>query len=212
MAFGRRRARAKTTTTAVSVKKPKVHIVDGCTYATKAIARLHETLRDDALVESFELPTVADEKDNPNKKYGAKKCTINGFRFDSVMEGRYYVYLLHLAEEGLVKSFERQVTYILQEKYRDRFSGKVVAAIKYIADFVLEMPDGAQVVIDVKGKETPEFKLKQKMFGYRYPDIQFMCVQWSEREKEWQDLEDIKKRRRDVKKTKTKEAKGNQAA
>lgn len=202
MAFGRRRKVTKTTTTKATVKKPKVHTVDGYTYKSKALATLHQTFKDDALVESFELPTIADERENPNKKYGAKKCLINGLKFDSVMEGRYYVYLLHLIQDGVITSFERQVTYVLQDKYRDAFTGKVVSAIKYVADFVLTMPDDSEVVIDVKGKETADFKLKKKMFGFRYRDIQFMCVQWSERDKDWLDLEDIKKHNRDIKKTK----------
>ena len=210
MAFGRRRRTKATTTTGTAIRKPKVHVVDGFTYKTKALATLHETLKNDDLVESFELPTVVEEKDNPNKKYGAKKCVINGFKFDSVMEGRYYVYLLHLIQKGIIKSFERQVTFVLQDKYRDEFTGKMIPAIKYVADFVLVMPDDAEVVIDVKGTETADFRLKQKMFGYRYRNIQFMCVQWSEREKEWQDLEDIKKRIRENKKAKAK--KGKEAA
>lgn len=200
MAFGRRRK--KTTTTLVSVRKPKTYLVDGFVYKTKAIATLHETLKADPLVESFELPTVQQENASSYSKLGAKKCWINGIKFDSLLEGRYYVMLLHLIEEGAVKSYERQVTYILQDKFRDEFTGKMVPAIKYIADFVLTMPDGAVVVIDVKGKETPDFKLKQKMFCYQHRDIQFMCVQWSEKDKEWQDLEDIKKAQKERKKAK----------
>ena len=200
MAFGRRRK--KTTTTSVSVRKPKTYPVDGFVYKTKAIATLHETLKADPLVESFELPTVQQENASSYSKLGAKKCWINGIKFDSLLEGRYYVMLLHLIEEGAVKSYERQVTYILQDKFRDEFTGKMVPAIKYIADFVLTMPDGAVVVIDVKGKETPDFKLKQKMFCYQHRDIQFMCVQWSEKDKEWQDLEDIKKAQKERKKVK----------
>lgn len=200
MAFGRRRK--KTTTTSVSVRKPKTYPVDGFVYKTKAIATLHETLKADPLVESFELPTVQQENASSYSKLGAKKCWINGIKFDSLLEGRYYVMLLHLIEEGAVKSYERQVTYILQDKFRDEFTGKMVPAIKYIADFVLTMPDGAIVVIDVKGKETQDFKLKQKMFCYQHRDIQFMCVQWSEKDKEWQDLEDIKKAQKERKKAK----------
>ena len=146
MAFGRRRK--KTTTTSVSVRKPKTYPVDGFVYKTKAIATLHETLKADPLVESFELPTVQQENASSYSKLGAKKCWINGIKFDSLLEGRYYVMLLHLIEEGAVKSYERQVTYILQDKFRDEFTGKMVPAIKYIADFVLTMPDGAVVVIE----------------------------------------------------------------
>ena len=70
----------------------------------------------------------------------------------------------------------------------------------------MTMPDGIEVVIDVKGKETADFKLKKKMFGYRYRDIQFTCVQWSESKKEWRDLSDIEKERREKRKTKKEKA------
>lgn len=201
MAFGRRR-RKTTTITSVSIKKPKTYPVDDLVYKTKAIATLHETLKEDPLVESFELPTVQQENASSYSKLGAKKCWINGIKFDSLLEGRYYVMLLHLIEDGEVKSYERQVAFVLQDKFRDKFSGKMIPAIKYVADFVLTLPDGTQVVIDVKGKETPDFKLKQKMFCYQHRDVQFMCVQWSEKDKEWQDLEDIKKAAKERKKAK----------
>ena len=203
MAYTRRRKTSSSTTIA---KKSKTHSIDGVTYKSKALMKLHETWTKDELVESFSLPSVQDEKENKNIKYGAKKCVINNLVFDSVMEGRYYVMLLHLIQEGTVTSFERQVTFILQDKYRNPFTGKAISAIKYIADFILIMPDGAQVVIDVKGIETADFLLKKKMFGYRYKEYQFMCVQWSERDKEWQDLEDIKARRRKNKKEKNRDA------
>lgn len=195
MAF--RKRRATTTVTKNSVKVPKTYEIDGKCYKSKALMTLHEKLRDDTLVTSFSLPTIQDEKEHRNKKYGAKKCFINELQFDSVMEARFYVYLLHLMKTGEVKSFERQVTYILQDKYRNKFTKKIVPAIKYIADFVMKLADGTEAVIDVKGKETADFKIKKKMFGFRYPDTQFMCVQWSEKEKSWLDLDDINKARRE---------------
>lgn len=204
MAFARRRRFGGNKT--ATVKQPKVHTVDGITYKSKALAVLHEALKGDALVTSFHLPNVQEEKENKNRKYGAKKCMINDIIFDSIMEGRFYVYLLHLKQDGQVKSFTMQTPYVLQDKYRDKFTGKAVPAIKYIADFVMTMPDDIEVVIDVKGKETADFKLKKKMFGYRYRDIQFMCVQWSESKKEWRDLSDIEKERREKRKTKKEKA------
>ena len=189
-----------------SCRKSKTYEIDGRRYKSKALQALHAKLRDDALVSSFSLPTVEEEKANSNRKYGAKKCWINEMRFDSVMEARFYVHLLHQVEMSEVQGFERQVAYVLQDKYRDRFTKKVVPAIKYIADFVLTLPDGRTAVIDVKGKETADFKLKKKMFGYRYPDTRFVCVQWSDKAKDWLDLDEIKKARRSRAEKKKKQA------
>lgn len=201
MAFGIRR-RAASTITKNSVKKPKVHEIDGCRYKSKALLTLHQALKENPLVDSFSLPTVQEEAITQNKKYGAKKCEINNNKFDSVMEARFYVHLLGLMNNGTVTSFEKQYPFILQDKYKDPFTGKTIQAIKYISDFYMTMKDGTKVVIDVKGQETPEFKLKKKMFGYKYRNVQFMCVQWSERHKDWLDLEDIKKESKERKKAK----------
>lgn len=199
MAYIKKRTAAKKT-----LKKPaKIYEVDGFRYKSKALKDLHETLTKHPLIHTFSIPTVETDK---KSKYGAKKIELNGLQFDSAMEGKFYIYLLEQQQEGAIKSFERQIKYELQEKFRDEFTGKVVLPITYIADFVIHAQNGGVTVVDVKGQETSDFKLKKKMFCYKYRSIQFMCVQW--REGEWQDLEDIKKDRRKkkaAKKTQTKE-------
>lgn len=192
----------KTGKTRTTVSKRKVHEIDGIIYRSKALADLHEQLKEHPLVKSFSLPNVKEEKEHRNKKYGAKKIMINDIVFDSIMEGRYYLYLLEQQKLGEVKAFTRQTTFELQPKFRNQFTGKAVRAITYIADFVVTMPDKTEYVIDVKGKETTDFKLKKKLFEYKYPDKRFMCVQWVASHNEWEDLEDIKKRRRSARKAK----------
>lgn len=87
-------------------------------------------------------------------KYNSKKS--NGF--DSKMENDFNEMLLERKIE-----FEKQKTFILQEKYE--LKGEKIKAIKYTADFVLT---NLEIVIDVKGFATPDFKLKQKIFGKVY--------------------------------------------
>jgi hypothetical protein len=64
--------------------------------------------------------------------------------------------------------------------------GCTIQAIKYIADFVVYNTDGSIKVIDVKGQKTVDFKIKEKMFNYRYPEYnKLYCVvkyngQWME--------------------------------
>jgi hypothetical protein len=57
-------------------------------------------------------------------------------------------------------------------------------------------------VVDVKGVETPEFRIKKKLFQYKYPDMQLMCLQWSAKQEEWLDLDEIKKLKKSRKKSK----------
>src|SRR5574343_507260 len=84
-------------------------------------------------------------------KYGAAKTTVNGITFDSRAEAAFYEYLLPLQKIGRIEKIELQKTFTLY------------AGIKLRLDFVVT----AQKVkryIDVKGVETPVFKLKRKLF------------------------------------------------
>src|SRR5574343_598301 len=85
-------------------------------------------------------------------KYGAAKTTVNGITFDSRAEAAFYEYLLPLQKIGRIEKIELQKTFTLY------------AGIKYIADFVVTTKDGPIRYIDVKGVETPVFKLKRKLF------------------------------------------------
>ena len=61
-----------------------------------------------------------------------------------------------------------------------------------------------KLVVDVKGKKTPEFRIKEKLFFHRYPELEFICVQWDSFEKEWRNLDDIEKDKRARKREKKK--------
>ena len=108
-------------------------------------------------------------------KYKNKKTMVDGIKFDSEMESRYYLYLKQLKEMGEVVDFVLQPTYLLQEGFD--LNGKRIRPITYKADFKVIYKDGREEVIDVKGKLTEEFKIKRKMLLYRYRDINFKCVQ-----------------------------------
>ena len=108
-------------------------------------------------------------------KYNNKKTIVDGIKFDSEMESRYYLYLKQLKEIGEVVDFILQPTYLLQEGFN--LNGKRIRPITYKADFKVIYKDGHEEVIDVKGKLTEEFKIKRKMLLYKYRDINFKCVQ-----------------------------------
>ena len=94
-------------------------------------------------------------------KYGAKKKEVDGIRFDSIKEADYYVQLKLRLAGGHIASFERQVPFVLQEKFSDQYGA--CREIKYVADFTVIHSDGSMEIVDVKGFETAIFKLKWKM-------------------------------------------------
>ena len=48
--------------------------------------------------------------------------------------------------------------------------------ITYIADFKVINNDGSFYVVDIKGMLTTEFKIKMKLFNYKYPDIELKLI------------------------------------
>jgi len=106
------------------------------------------------------FPTVYNPKRRGSRpKYGNKKVTVQGIKFDSKWESQRYLYLKSLERAGTVKDLELQVRYNLMVN-----NEKICA---YIADFRYQKQnkDGEwyEVVEDAKGVETPEFKLKKKL-------------------------------------------------
>ena len=68
---------------------------------------------------------------------------------------------------GLIKDLELQKEYILQDKYK--INNKTIRKISYIADFsYISVKDNKLHVIDVKGFKTDVYKLKKKLFEYKY--------------------------------------------
>ena len=102
-------------------------------------------------------------------KYGAKKTAIifkgKLVTFDSIAESVRAVELQRLEIAGEIHSLELQPEFTLQPKTIIR--GKTIRAIIYKADFMYNENDSV-IIEDVKGMETPVFKLKMKMFlaGY----------------------------------------------
>lgn len=186
------------------IKTPKVYSADGFIFKSRDLLNFYHQLKDlkeNSVIESFELPTVGDGV--AKTKYGAKKCTIDNIKFDSIEESKFYIYLLGEQEAERIESFTMQPEFLLQEGFRK--DGKAIRAISYIADFAVTYPDGEEIIYDVKGLETADFKIKKKMFQYKYREKTLTCVQYRASERRWMDLEDIKKLQREKKKSKAKE-------
>ena len=72
-----------------------------------------------------------------------------------------------MKKAGIIKTFSLQPEFVLQEGYK-RADGKKIRAIKYIADFKVEYPDGHIEIEDSKGMETDVFKIKRKLLEAKY--------------------------------------------
>lgn len=129
-------------------------------------------------------------------KYKNTKVTVDGIPFDSKAESLYYKYLKEQKEQGIVKDFELQPVYILQEKFRK--NGKAYRQMTYKADFEVEYTNGDVEVVDVKGMLTEAFKIKLKLFEYRY-DKTIKLVNYTKKYG-WETLEESTKRKKEMKK------------
>jgi len=132
-------------------------------------------------------------------KYKNKRVIVDGITFDSKMESDYYNHLKQLQKQGLVSEFLLQKEYILLDGYNKE--GKKIRPIKYKADFEVHFADGLIEVIDVKGFLTADFKLKKKLFEYRFPFV-LKLVKFSKVDGGWIELEDYEKAVKERKKQK----------
>lgn len=106
-----------------------------------------------------------------NSKYNAERTSFDGITFDSKSECSRYYELRRLERVGEIKNLTLQPSYLLQEGFQGN-NGKSYRPIYYRGDFqYFERSTGQIVVEDVKGVETQVFRLKEKMFRKRYPDI-----------------------------------------
>lgn len=108
-------------------------------------------------------------------KYGNRKVTVDGYVFDSALEAKRHRQLVLLERAGEIKDLKLQVPFELQESFKK--NGEHFRAITYIADFVYyDNRLKHTVVEDTKGVKTEVFKMKQKMFELKYPDLTIKIV------------------------------------
>jgi hypothetical protein len=96
-------------------------------------------------------------------KYGAIPVVVNGIRFASKAEGKRYWDLLLRQKAGEISDLELQPTF------------KFPCGTNYRADFRYT-EKGKVVVEDVKGFQTPVFRLKLKMLKAHYPEVDLKII------------------------------------
>lgn len=108
-------------------------------------------------------------------KFRNKKTVIDGIRFDSKLEARRYIELQMLEKAGEISDLQIQPEFVLQPLFRK--NGKTYRKIVYRADFsYFDKRQGKYIVEDTKGFQTDVYRLKKKLFEYRYPDLEIVEV------------------------------------
>lgn len=99
----------------------------------------------------------------PDRKYRNKKTEIHGHVFDSQAEANRYCELKLLEKSGQIEGFGIQPSFVLSN------------GIRYRPDFIV-CASGVIWVEDVKGVETKDFKIKQKLWKERYPWMELKII------------------------------------
>jgi len=103
------------------------------------------------------------------RKYGNRRVQLDGYTFDSAKEAARYQELRLLEQAGVIVALTVHPRYELLPAFRDA-QGRWHRNIEYEADFAYS-EDGRVIVEDTKGVETDTFKLKRKLFCYKYSRI-----------------------------------------
>ena len=103
-------------------------------------------------------------------KYHNRKVSVDNITLDSAKEARRYTELKLLERAGKIKRLELQPEFILQPAFTK--GGKRYRKIAYKADFsYFDIEKGVYTVEDAKGFKTDVYKLKKKLFEYRYKEL-----------------------------------------
>ena len=95
-------------------------------------------------------------------KFGAKKTLYNGEMYDSKREADYAFELNMRVRAGELRDWKRQVPIDL--------TVNGVKICTYRIDFLEIAKDDGEMWTEVKGHETPDWKLKWKLFKALYPE------------------------------------------
>lgn len=94
-------------------------------------------------------------------KYHNEPTFVDGIRFASKLEARRYTELKLLERAGEVRDL------VLQPRYQLMHGAALICT--YVGDFqYTDRRSGKTVTEDAKGVETPEFKIKAKLFAAQY--------------------------------------------
>jgi hypothetical protein len=108
-------------------------------------------------------------------KYNNKFTIVDNIKFHSKKEAERYSELKLLEHSGQIRLLELQPKFEIQPSFKNMIDGKVKTekAINYIADFkYFDVAENNIVIEDCKGFLTEVYKIKRKLFLYKYRDKQ----------------------------------------
>lgn len=105
-------------------------------------------------------------KSKVKSKYGNTKVTMFGITFDSKKEMQFYLHLLSVYKKEDIKL---QPEFVLQDSFKQ--DGKAIRKMSYVGDFQI-----GNNVYDVKGFKTEVFKIKEKLFRAKYPELNLIII------------------------------------
>lgn len=112
------------------------------------------------------------------RKYHNTKTVADGIKFDSKLEAERYAQLKILECAGVIRELELQPSFELIPSFKK--NGKTWRKTVYKADFRYILAKDDRIIIeDVKGSTaviTDVFRLKQKLFEYKNPDLTISIV------------------------------------
>lgn len=112
------------------------------------------------------------------RKYHNTKTVADGIKFDSRLEAERYAQLKMMERAGAIRDLELQPEYELIPSFKK--GGKTWRKTVYKADFrYILAEDDKTIIEDVKGSTaviTDVFRIKQKLFEYRYPELTIKIV------------------------------------
>lgn len=130
---------------------------------------------------------------------GKKERTYKGVLYDSKTELLFLQEFIEpKLESGEIKSYTRQVEYVLQDKFE--YKGKKILSIKYRSDFNIVWNDGTLQVFDVKGNPDNLSLLKRKLMWAKYPEANLTFICRNLKYGGWIDYDMLKKKRKEDKK------------
>jgi hypothetical protein len=93
----------------------------------------------------------------PRHKFNAKRTEYNGRKYASKAEARFAAKLHERQKAGEVIGWAEQVPWYLP------------GGIRYVLDFLVFESDGSVRAVEIKGFQTPTWKLKAKLMAEAYP-------------------------------------------
>lgn len=121
--------------------------------------------------------TIKKVKTLINKKHvNSTPTEYNGIKFRSQHEVKFYQKYLE-SKIGFPIAYEKK-TFVLQEAFV--YDGKKVGSVTAKPDFMITLPNGLKLVVEIKGRKMPTFDLKvryiKKYFSERVDEYKYVVL------------------------------------